>query len=951
MATNVPFNLIHTGNNATDDVNLVFQSSGADKFNIGYDTGDDLFTIARGNSLDTGKIVTINSPDNYTGDIVLKVETSGISGSINNLVTITSNQNNSTPIFKLSNTNNGISADTAMIFENGNNKFISMGYKNTATNNDDSFLITNNTNLNLNEILKINTFDNNVTIYGNKLKYETTGTSNFNLSYNNNNFLTAKSNGSLESLGFTNNVSPPSGTFLKYNGTNIEWSDVDTENTISIENSSATNGITTLISPTQLESQNYLKYFYLETGDTNNRGSNLILTSDSTIDYNRIFKIEGFNYQHNGSYVPKRANYIMGIKLHDDSFTNICNLNATEIEIDTTFLLKIGMGVSGTGIPSGSTITDIIDDTKFTISGNYTQSQNVNVLFSTANEFTDTCDLVSNSDTVTMSNTDLLSVGMSVVGAGVPNGSNIIEIISTTQFKLSNLAFQTGNSVSLTFSSGDLGKFHIGSNQTLQITVEGQQNGTSATETINSNYNVGTNTITLNDTTNIGNISNGFGVKGDGIPIGAKVSSISSPNIVIDKVILETKQNQEVTFSQLIDLHINNLFHDIPNGTIFNLFDPTLSVSNNSSIKFTLFEAGKVSNNNSVNSIKNSLKGDLQNTNTNDLDGYVGLSSYDLFDKNFKSGLSIDHTGAFQIAGIDLSEGNISNAGNINCDTITVDEVSNGLTINFAGNSTKNKIILKDNLADALNIIEGTNSYMKFVTTNSSESVIIGNSTNNPTLSQLGSGQVTFAGNVDANSGLSVAGNPLTIDNQAITQTNGGQVTFAGNVDANSGLDVAGNPLTIDNQAITQTNGGQVTFAGNVDANSGLDVAGNPLTIDNQAITQTNGGQVTFAGNVDANSGLDVAGNPLTINNQAITQTNGGQVIFAGNVDANSGLDVAGNPLTIDNQAITQTNGGQVTFAGNVDANSGLDVAGNPLTIDNQAITQTNGGQDNNICR
>ena len=87
----------------------------------------------------------------------------------------------------------------------------------------------------------------------------------------------------------------------------------------------------------------YIKFFYLETGDTNNRGSNLILTSDSTIDYNRIFKIEGFNYQHNGSYVPKRANYIMGIKLHDDSFTNICNLNANEIVIDTTFLLKIGI--------------------------------------------------------------------------------------------------------------------------------------------------------------------------------------------------------------------------------------------------------------------------------------------------------------------------------------------------------------------------------------------------------------------------------------------------------------------------------------------------------------------------------------------------------------------------------------------------------------------------------
>ena len=96
MTTNVPFNLVHTGNNDADDVNLVFISNTNDnKFNIGYDKGDDLFAIARNNSLDTGKIVTINSPDNYTGDIVLKVETNGINGSVNNLVTITSNQNNS----------------------------------------------------------------------------------------------------------------------------------------------------------------------------------------------------------------------------------------------------------------------------------------------------------------------------------------------------------------------------------------------------------------------------------------------------------------------------------------------------------------------------------------------------------------------------------------------------------------------------------------------------------------------------------------------------------------------------------------------------------------------------------------------------------------------------------------------------------------------------------------
>ena len=97
-----------------------------------------------------------------------------------------------------------------------------------------------------------------------------------------------------------------------------------------------------------------------------------------------------------------------------------------------------------------------------------------------------------------------------------------------------------------------------------------------------------------------------------------------------------------------------------------------------------------------------------------------------IFDKNFKSGLSIDHTGAFQIAGLDLSEGNISNAGNINCDLITVDEAINGLTINFAGNSGTNKITLTNDLPDALNITQAGNSYMKFVTDTGSEEIIFG---------------------------------------------------------------------------------------------------------------------------------------------------------------------------------------------------------------------------------
>ena len=76
--------------------------------------------------------------------------------------------------------------------------------------------------------------------------------------------------------------------------------------------------------------------------------------------------------------------------------------------------------------------------------------------------------------------------------------------------------------------------------------------------------------------------------------------------------------------------------------------------------------------------------------------------------------------------GIDVSDLNIINVGDIDCDSISIADAAVGLNIAFGGNTTKNKITLTDNLADALNITEGSNSYMKFITTNSSESITFG---------------------------------------------------------------------------------------------------------------------------------------------------------------------------------------------------------------------------------
>ena len=78
---------------------------------------------------------------------------------------------------------------------------------------------------------------------------------------------------------------------------------------------------------------------------------------------------------------------------------------------------------------------------------------------------------------------------------------------------------------------------------------------------------------------------------------------------------------------------------------------------------------------------------------------------------------------------LNVSDGNITNVGDINADSLSVDDAAVGLDIQFGGNTTLNKITLTDNLADALNINEGGTSYMKFVTSDSGEKITMGKRT------------------------------------------------------------------------------------------------------------------------------------------------------------------------------------------------------------------------------
>ena len=70
----------------------------------------------------------------------------------------------------------------------------------------------------------------------------------------------------------------------------------------------------------------------------------------------------------------------------------------------------------------------------------------------------------------------------------------------------------------------------------------------------------------------------------------------------------------------------------------------------------------------------------------------------------------------------DFSDGNIANVGDLDCDSVSVADAASGLTIDFSGgNTTKNEMLLKDNVGNALAIVQGANVYMQFDTTDGAE--------------------------------------------------------------------------------------------------------------------------------------------------------------------------------------------------------------------------------------
>ena len=103
----------------------------------------------------------------------------------------------------------------------------------------------------------------------------------------------------------------------------------------------------------------------------------------------------------------------------------------------------------------------------------------------------------------------------------------------------------------------------------------------------------------------------------------------------------------------------------------------------------------------------------------------IGAFQYESGDTARTSlGLGTGDTPTFN--GLSLSDSSQFNVGDLNCDEVSVDDAAVGLNVNFNGNTGLNKISLTDNLANALDVTEGSNSYLKFVTTDAGEKIVAG---------------------------------------------------------------------------------------------------------------------------------------------------------------------------------------------------------------------------------
>ena len=131
------------------------------------------------------------------------------------------------------------------------------------------------------------------------------------------------------------------------------------------------------------------------------------------------------------------------------------------------------------------------------------------------------------------------------------------------------------------------------------------------------------------------------------------------------------------------------------------------------------------------------------------------------------SGFGAIDVGSSAIAAgsFDASDGNITNVGDIDADSISVADAGNGLNIDFSGaNTGTSAITIADNLAEALVIQQGSNDYLDICTSNGSETVHLGHGVSGTAIT-IGhsTSEVTVADNLTVSGDLAVSGTTTTV--------------------------------------------------------------------------------------------------------------------------------------------------------------------------------------------
>jgi hypothetical protein len=206
----------------------------------------------------------------------------------------------------------------------------------------------------------------------------------------------------------------------------------------------------------------------------------------------------------------------------------------------------------------------------------------------------------------------------------------------------------------------------------------------------------------------------------------------------------------------------------------------------------------------------------------------TSITATDLIGTNVDGIIGADTARAGTFAAIvgtslDVSDGNVANVGDLDCDTISVADAANGLDLQFGGVTTTNKISLTDDLADALNINEAGASYLKFTTSNGSEQIVVGKNS-------------TFASTTIADLGTVTTATSITATDLIGTNVDG--IIGADTARAGTFAAIVGTSLNVSDGNITQVGDINCDSVSVDDAAVGLDIAfGGATTLNKISLT------------------------------------------------------------------------------------------------------------------